>query len=1051
MQFVMIMNYDKLPVLLTKQQAHVETILKPLVDEIIDADPDDDDDDAAFKRLYRKICIYISMASGLGAPSVVVNLKEAMAALESVYDFEELYLFVTLPRSDKAEKLQQLLELVSGVRLYNRDCKLGGEMIPDLPMDLVDASKASLATLSNSLMGVMQRVNTLTTAIDDRIVIEDETGNIIVSIPKDSDLTEDNYKQIFELLIFNRQYEMYTRRLLFDVEVLVHESINLQSEVKQVLDNIQATCRFKSAVPIASVFPLFTRLWEVWESMQNTMFLVSTITRLTNILGSIQDHMRIPLNIVDAMLQGKKIIGDEERLSSISSAEETSIVNLRAITTIKSESLLTVVHMAKHVQYLGFCVVCLCQGALIPCNLKLGMMKHNGNAYGFCSYKMAARFAKDPQRYINEVLNFARNNPQIIILLNLRHDVESVREIDELVVRSAPKVKNFDKNIQTEVHLYEKNIDRNYIWDLWEYKKRACKWADVTNCKTHSTQTNHSHMRSEHHCQTVEPRDKCHQTNREVGVMTNMCNFFYWGLRGQRGYGQHSLDLEQPHLAKKLKPLLVEECSWPCFGELADLKSSSYKGSDDGQPFFYPGSFKKEDMSKLAVAPRKRRGHAIDRTEESINTTKTVVIAHANFNMQYTPPGKTSAPNCATPGSKLKSVSTTHEPNECPHVSTGTLLESFDTRDTSIYSSNAISRTYSSSAAQAAFSKPCLATGTAQALITKLNSSAGTVQESVGTLHTLTGRPNEFVIKSHVASSTEQASFTKSHASVDTALIPTSELHLSPTNKSYVSATAAPAVIARSHLSPSTAQPSVAKSLLSAATAPAAISKSHVSAGTVQAPTTKSHLSPSSAQASVAKSHVSVATAPAAKSKSDLSVSIAQASIAKPHISATTAPAGIAQSHLTPSTAQLSASKSHVSAVIAPAATSKSHLSPSTTQASLFKSHVSATTAPAAINKSHVSSETAQTSMDILNSSTGTSKVAKLHSSAGTDRGSMDTWHTSTDSSHAYTVTTLYVPVDSSPTSAGMLTLTATPNVPNVMAQHLRPPAQHISDASNSI
>lgn len=54
-----------------------------------------------------------------------------MAALESVYGFEELYLFVTLPRSDKAKKLQQLLELVSGVRLYNRDCKLGGEMIPD--------------------------------------------------------------------------------------------------------------------------------------------------------------------------------------------------------------------------------------------------------------------------------------------------------------------------------------------------------------------------------------------------------------------------------------------------------------------------------------------------------------------------------------------------------------------------------------------------------------------------------------------------------------------------------------------------------------------------------------------------------------------------------------------------------------------------------------------------------------------------------------------------------------------------------------------------------
>lgn len=63
-----------------------------------------------------------------------------------------------------------------------------------------------------------------------------------------------NYKQIFELLIFNRQYEMYARRLLSDVEILVHQSIELQSEVKEVLDEIHATCRFKSAVPVACVF-----------------------------------------------------------------------------------------------------------------------------------------------------------------------------------------------------------------------------------------------------------------------------------------------------------------------------------------------------------------------------------------------------------------------------------------------------------------------------------------------------------------------------------------------------------------------------------------------------------------------------------------------------------------------------------------------------------------------------------------------------------------------------------------------------------------------------
>lgn len=62
--------------------------------------------------------------------------------------------------------------------------------IPIVPTDLVDASKACLATLTNSLISVMQRVNTLTTAIDDQIIIEEETGNIVISIPKGTDLTE---------------------------------------------------------------------------------------------------------------------------------------------------------------------------------------------------------------------------------------------------------------------------------------------------------------------------------------------------------------------------------------------------------------------------------------------------------------------------------------------------------------------------------------------------------------------------------------------------------------------------------------------------------------------------------------------------------------------------------------------------------------------------------------------------------------------------------------------------------------------------------------------
>lgn len=75
--------------------------------------------------------------------------------------------------------------------------------------------------------------------------------------------------------------------------------------------------------------------------------------------------------------------------------------------------------------------------------------------------------------------------------------------------------------------------------------------ANIINCQTHSTQTNYSHLRSEIHCQTVEARDKCLQTKQDCGVNTTPNEVFLWGLRGQLGYGQHSMELKETDAEKK--------------------------------------------------------------------------------------------------------------------------------------------------------------------------------------------------------------------------------------------------------------------------------------------------------------------------------------------------------------------------------------------------------------------------------------------------------------------------------------------------------------------
>ena len=52
-------------------------------------------------------------------------------ALQSVYQPSELAHYVTLQKEEKEEQLMELMCIVSGIRLFNRDCQRGGEGIDD--------------------------------------------------------------------------------------------------------------------------------------------------------------------------------------------------------------------------------------------------------------------------------------------------------------------------------------------------------------------------------------------------------------------------------------------------------------------------------------------------------------------------------------------------------------------------------------------------------------------------------------------------------------------------------------------------------------------------------------------------------------------------------------------------------------------------------------------------------------------------------------------------------------------------------------------------------
>ena len=60
----------------------------------------------------------------------VIELS-ALAALQSVFPQTELGTFMALSKVDKDRQLKELTAIVTGIRLFNRDCGKGGEGIDD--------------------------------------------------------------------------------------------------------------------------------------------------------------------------------------------------------------------------------------------------------------------------------------------------------------------------------------------------------------------------------------------------------------------------------------------------------------------------------------------------------------------------------------------------------------------------------------------------------------------------------------------------------------------------------------------------------------------------------------------------------------------------------------------------------------------------------------------------------------------------------------------------------------------------------------------------------
>lgn len=521
MQVYFDMNYAERKDFLNEHRRVLDSRLLPVLREITDSRARTRDE---LESLYRKIVSAVLLRSGLGSPTDIAVVREATAALNSIFPATELGTFLALDRKDKERQLGELTQLVTGIRLFNKECGKGGEGIDDLPGILNEAVPATSHNLNMTIQESILTAERLTTLVEKIQGGEIETKDLDLNLLKDA-------------LLNLRQYEAFLRIIMTDVVMCAKQVESLERQFAAVLRQLQATVQSKTAVPTAQVYPLFVDLSVLWTGFQDEMVLLSVLSNvLTSLQPFSQSHKQLfPLEILGPHLELVTVKSQEQRrIDNAGHGQKINPLDFKHLEWIFPESTKNFDQI--DLVYKGFCGWALVKfdRLLLHGIPELGALKYNDKVYTFSSIQAATEFAMNPEWFIQQVAEGAKRSPELIQLLELHQQFATVTPYS-----ASREGKMIEKPItkcevgsQTDTHFYESNLVKTYEWNEWELRRKAIKLANLRTRITHSMQTNLSNFRRDNVSQVYLPKDEITMTLGDNYSNVEKPQTYLAGLRG---------------------------------------------------------------------------------------------------------------------------------------------------------------------------------------------------------------------------------------------------------------------------------------------------------------------------------------------------------------------------------------------------------------------------------------------------------------------------------------------------------------------------------------
>ncbi|KAJ3300584.1 hypothetical protein HK104_009919 [Borealophlyctis nickersoniae] len=500
---------------------------------------------SVYDALYRRIVSYLLVRSHVGSPTDMRVIREATAALESVFPQSELRTFISLSRTEKEAQLNGLSQLVTGIRLFNKQLGKGGEAIDDLPQLCVN----ELQELSEFLNAQTARTEELIqtyTAADINVASEAAVIDYFDKSPhaEMNDVSPTRLRSALRAAESDEDDKRPTFQTLQEQIARSRSTLTALSErYDETVHDLKNTCKAKTAVPVDQ--PQFIAVANLWSNWLDELFLLAF---RRGILDTIEFHsksfdMDIPPIVLGQSQSYRRDIEAEILSEPEVIAKASELMTAIAMGGTKGIEVLhpgnTTQYYRLPVEYGGFCPYTLIRrdGLVLPGDKNLGLVRYRDKLYAFVSSEGAREFAKFPERYTEGVLEMAKRSPDLVQILHLYSYFPTVEALEnaksftrQRLLGQMPMVSEIGTQVDT--HIVDANIDPKYQWNEWELRRQALMLVNLKSKKTHSAQTDLSHFRRDSETQHYEPKTQNTQTMtssstsvpRRVNYLQNLRN-----------------------------------------------------------------------------------------------------------------------------------------------------------------------------------------------------------------------------------------------------------------------------------------------------------------------------------------------------------------------------------------------------------------------------------------------------------------------------------------------------------------------------------------------